>query len=105
FVEGTRSYAPVLTGVQRGAFMLAVEAQVPLVPVTICNSYRLADERALAAQRGTVEVVVGAPIPTTGRTRRDLPALVDAVRDAITAELAAEHARWTAPLASPTSPA
>jgi 1-acyl-sn-glycerol-3-phosphate acyltransferase len=97
FIEGTRSYAPVLMDVRRGAFLLAVEAQVPLIPVTIRNTYRLADERALAARAGTVDVVLGAPIPTAGRTRRDIPALIETVRTAIAADLAVEHDRWSGP--------
>lgn len=103
FAEGTRSYAPILGALRPGAFRLALAAQVPLVPVAIRNSYRLADERAFAAQPGTVEVVIGRPIPTAGRGRRDLPALTDAVRDAIQAELADEAARWAATYAGPSA--
>ncbi|MEM6785749.1 MAG: lysophospholipid acyltransferase family protein [Bacteroidota bacterium] len=96
FVEGTRSYAPVLADFRPGAFRLAVEAQVPLVPIALCNSYRLADERVFASQPGALDVVVGAPIPTAGRTRRDIPALINTVRRVLTAELAEEFERWSA---------
>lgn len=101
FVEGTRSFAPVLGDLQPGAFRLAVEAQVPLVPITICNSYRLADERTRSAQPGTVDVVIGSPISTRGCARRDIPRLMQIVRDTFRVELAPERARWSATSSSP----
>jgi len=38
FPEGHRTYSPCVQPFKRGAFMLAVEAQVPLVPVVLLNA-------------------------------------------------------------------
>ena len=87
FCEGARSFGPALQPFRRGAFLLAVEAGVPVVPVTLLDNYRLLDERRAAGRVGTARVVVGAPIPTAGRGRADVPVLMEEVRAAMQAEL------------------
>lgn len=87
FPEGGRSYAARLAPFKRGAFLVAIEAGVPLVPVTVLDSYRLMDERAYAARGGTVRLVLGRPVPTDGARRRDVPGLIQKVRAQMEAEL------------------
>ncbi len=87
FPEGGRSYGASLAPFKRGAFLVAVEAGVPMVPVTVLDSYRLMDERAYTARGGTVRLVTGRPIPTAGARRRDVPALIEKVRAQMEAEL------------------
>lgn len=91
FCEGGRSFSPDLRPFHRGAFLLAVEAGVPLVPVTVLDNYRLLDERKAAGRVGTAHMVVGEPIPVAGRSRADVPALMDEVRAAMQAELDRAH--------------
>jgi 1-acyl-sn-glycerol-3-phosphate acyltransferase len=80
FAEGSRTWRTALAPFQRGAFLLAVEAGVPLVPVVLDGDVGVFDERRGASRPGVVRVVVGPPIETAGRTRDDVPALMDAVR-------------------------
>lgn len=94
FAEGERSYSRYLLPFMRGAFVLAVEAGVPVVPVTIVDGFRVLHEQWHTARPGTLHVVVGTPISLEGKTRRDIPALMDAVRAQLTAELAP---LWEAP--------
>lgn len=91
FCEGGRSFSPALRPFHRGAFLLAVEAGVPIVPVTVLDNYRMVDERRAAGRVGTVHMVVGEPIPMAGRTRADIPALIDEVRAVMQAELDRAH--------------
>jgi 1-acyl-sn-glycerol-3-phosphate acyltransferase len=93
FPEGARTYGPRLTDFKRGSFMLAVEAGVPLVPVTLVDAYQLMDERRMVSRPGEAHVVLHEPIPTEGLTRRDLPKLMRAVAEAIDTPLAEERAR------------
>lgn len=80
FPEGTRGYRPSLRPFKKGAFLLAIEAGVPLVPVVIYDSYRRLDERRMVSRPGTIQVVIGEPIPTEGLHRRHLTTLMDTVQ-------------------------
>ena len=91
FCEGERSFSRQLLPFLRGAFVIAVEAGVPLVPVTILDNYRRADERRFLSRPGTAHLVVGEPIPTEGRTRADVSALMDEVRAVMQTELDRAH--------------
>lgn len=87
FVEGTRSYSPELQPLKKGAFAVAVEAGVQMVPVTVVDAYRLMNEKNRLVRPGTIQIVVGKPITIEGFTRRDIPELMDTVRDRLTDEL------------------
>lgn len=97
FPEGVRTYSGGLAPFQRGAFVLAVEAGVPVVPVALHGSYRVLDERRMAMRPGTVGLHLMPPIDTAGLTRRDLPSLMTQTRDALEASL---HAFEAEPLAA-----
>ncbi|MCA0267705.1 MAG: 1-acyl-sn-glycerol-3-phosphate acyltransferase [Bacteroidetes bacterium] len=97
FPEGRRSYRAEPLPLERGAFMIALEAGVPLVPVVLLGAYRVLDERRQAFRPGTVGVVVHPPIETAGLTRHDLPALMARVAAWMREEIEAdEQARATA---------
>jgi 1-acyl-sn-glycerol-3-phosphate acyltransferase len=87
FVEGTRSYSSTLQKLKKGAFAVAVEAGVPMVPVTILDAYRLMNEKNKLMRPGTIHIVIGQPIDLEGKSRRDLPELMEEVRDRMNAEL------------------
>jgi 1-acyl-sn-glycerol-3-phosphate acyltransferase len=83
FPEGTRSPDGSLLPLKKGVFHLALEAGVPIVPIRVLGSERLAPKGSLRLGGGEVEVVIGESIPTEGLTRDDLPALMERVRVAL----------------------
>jgi 1-acyl-sn-glycerol-3-phosphate acyltransferase len=85
FPEGTRSPTGRLRGFKSGGFHLAIEAGVPIVPVTVSGSRRIAPKRSLRVESGLVRVRYGRPIPTEGMGPGDLAALKERVREAIAA--------------------
>jgi 1-acyl-sn-glycerol-3-phosphate acyltransferase len=85
FPEGTRSPDGSLQPFKSGGFHLALDAQVPVVPVTVSGSRRLTPKRSLQVRSGSVKVVYGTPIPTVGMTVKDRERLKVAVADAIRA--------------------
>src|SRR6516162_62887 len=86
--EGTRSPTPALGSFKKGAFHVAMDAGVPIVPIVIRNAGELMWRNAKIIHSGTVQVDVLPPIPTTGWTAEDLDARVEEVRGRYLATLA-----------------
>ncbi|MFD2093882.1 wax ester/triacylglycerol synthase family O-acyltransferase [Blastococcus deserti] len=78
--EGTRSATPSLGPFKKGAFHVAMQAGVPIVPIVIRNAGELMWRGATTIQSGTVQVRVLPPMPTDGWTIKDLDAKVAEVR-------------------------
>lgn len=76
FPEGTIPHtAPRMKAYKDGAFKLAIEKQVPIVPITFVNNWKLfgdPEDPLSRARPGIARAVVHAPIPTTGLTEADL---------------------------------
>jgi 1-acyl-sn-glycerol-3-phosphate acyltransferase len=74
FPEGTRSVDGTVARFKGGSFMLALEAGVPIVPISIAGSRHVMRKGRLMVCPGEVTVTVHSPIETAAVTR-------DAVRD------------------------
>ncbi len=61
FPEGTRSATPVLGPFRKGAFHLAAQAGVPVVPVVLRNTGELMGRSSLVLNPGVVDVCVLEP--------------------------------------------
>jgi 1-acyl-sn-glycerol-3-phosphate acyltransferase len=91
FPEGTRSRDGQLREFKKGAFVLAIQAGLPVVPV-ICRGTRRLMPRGsrLTVVPGPVEIVVEEPIPTAGLGYDDRDALAARVR----AVIERHHTGW-----------
>src|SRR5215211_2567859 len=87
FVEGTRAKPGELLPFKKGAFYMARQAGVPVVPVAIKNSDKLMGKGTGEARSGTIEMIVKRPIRTTDLTDEQLNNLITNVRESIAAEL------------------
>ncbi|ROW04646.1 hypothetical protein VPNG_07426 [Cytospora leucostoma] len=89
FPEGTRSYAkePMLLPFKKGAFHLAVQAQVPIVPVVVANYSHVLYPKELVFNSGKIPCKVLEPIPTTGLTAADVDALCNRTRELMLKEI------------------
>jgi putative phosphoserine phosphatase/1-acylglycerol-3-phosphate O-acyltransferase len=85
--EGTRSATPTLGPFKKGAFHIAIEAGVPVVPVVIRNAGEIMWRASLVARSGTVDVAVLPPVPTEGLGADDVDDLTDRVRAQFVATL------------------
>ena len=103
FPEGTRSRTDDLLPFKDGAFRLAIEAGVPILPLVVAGTRSAMRKGSLVFGRSRAEVRALEPIPTDGMTLADVPALRDRVRELIIAaraelrrDLAAQGRRDTA---------
>ena len=87
YPEGGRSYSRVLRPFKRGAFVLAIQAGVPLVPIIIKDAYQILNEKEKSATKGTVHVIVERPISLDGLSRKDIPDLMNRVASIMRREL------------------
>jgi 1-acyl-sn-glycerol-3-phosphate acyltransferase len=88
FVEGTRAKPGELLPFKKGAFYMAKQANVPVVPVAIKNSDVLMGKGTGEARGGTIEMVLMPPVSTSElETDDDIASLIDNVRGSIAREL------------------
>lgn len=83
FPEGTRSPAGAMLPFKSGGFHLAIEAQVPILPVSISGSRRITPKGSLRIESGRIKIRYGKPIATRGLGLDDREALKERVRSAI----------------------
>lgn len=90
FPEGTTSNDGRLRGFKNGAFRLAIEKQVPIVPITFLNNWKLLQMGGFFkayGKPGICKIVVHEPISTIGMNENDLISLRTKVYDIIQKEL------------------
>lgn len=87
--EGTRNASSEkLLPFKEGAFRLAISAQLPIAVLTIRNSQKLlAPARPFEMCPGKIVCRWSLPISTIGMTEKDLPLLIELVRNAMMKDL------------------
>jgi 1-acyl-sn-glycerol-3-phosphate acyltransferase len=83
FPEGTRSVTEELLAFKDGAFRLAIEAGVPVLPLAVSGTRLALPRKGFIMGRARAEVRVLPPIETAGLTLDDVGALRDRVREVI----------------------
>jgi putative phosphoserine phosphatase/1-acylglycerol-3-phosphate O-acyltransferase len=78
--EGTRSPTPKLGRFKKGAFHLAMQAGVPIVPVVFRNVLDAFPKDARVVRPATIEAVVLPPVSTTGWTVEGLDEEIAEIR-------------------------
>jgi 1-acyl-sn-glycerol-3-phosphate acyltransferase len=88
FAEGTRARPGELLPFKKGAFYMAIEAGVPVVPVAIKHTDVLMGKGTGTARPGTIEMILLEPLPTAGLTTdEDVEHLIEQVHSRIAEEL------------------
>jgi 1-acyl-sn-glycerol-3-phosphate acyltransferase len=85
FPEGTRSRTDELLPFKDGAFQLAIETRVPILPIAIAGTRACMAKGSFAFRHAHAKARVLEPIATDGLTLADLPALRDGTRATIDA--------------------
>ncbi|HEV7844119.1 MAG TPA: lysophospholipid acyltransferase family protein [Pyrinomonadaceae bacterium] len=87
FPEGTRSRDGHLHSFKKGGFKLALQAQVPIIPITIIGTRKILPPDSITFRPGSIDMYVDEPIPTAGLTDDDLEMLMRRVRAAMAIHL------------------
>jgi 1-acyl-sn-glycerol-3-phosphate acyltransferase len=85
FPEGTRSPDATVRLFRRGSFSLALEAGVPIVPVSLAGVKDVVPQGLTSVRPGRVRVGIAAPVPVAGRKPEDVDALAEEVRRVVAA--------------------
>ena len=88
FPEGTRSKSGEMGEFKDGAFRLAVDKQVPILPLVVHGTRSALRKHDWRFGVSNADVFVLDPIETAGLTRADVPELRDRVRGLIAGKLA-----------------
>ena len=88
YVEGHRSFDGKLLPFKKGPFYLAMECQVPIIPITIVGTHYTMPKARFAITPGTVKVIFHPPIEPKDFGNRD--ELMEKVRAAIDSGLPEE---------------
>jgi 1-acyl-sn-glycerol-3-phosphate acyltransferase len=94
FPEGTRSRTGALLPFKKGGFIMAIQAQVPIVPVAIVGGRDAMRKGSPWVRPVHVSVRIGRPVPTAGLTLAQRDELVARLRAEVQ-NLLGEGPVWT----------
>jgi 1-acyl-sn-glycerol-3-phosphate acyltransferase len=83
FPEGTRSVDGTIKAFKKGMFHLALEAGVPIVPITIIGTSEIMPKRSLKINPGRITMIIDRPIDVTAYSEDSRPELTERVRSVI----------------------
>ena len=91
YPEGTRSPDGHLLPFKRGAFLMAMRAQAPIVPISVSGAYKIMRKGEMSLHPGTVRITFHDPVPTEGYSGDARSVVMEKVRTAIISGLAEEE--------------
>jgi 1-acyl-sn-glycerol-3-phosphate acyltransferase len=93
FAEGTRSPSGELRPFKKGAAVLAVQAQVPLVPIAVAGTREILPKKSIWIRGGRRALLrVGKPLPTIGLTVEDRDRLTQVAQNEVQSMLSSANA-------------
>ena len=87
FAEGTRSRNGKVMAFKKGAFIFAMETGIPILPVTIKNSFEILPSDSLDLTPGTVEILVHQPVYISSANADHMDEIMEKTRQTIAQSL------------------
>jgi len=91
YPEGTRSPDGRLLPFKKGAFMMAIDAGVPVVPISISGATEIMPKAQIKVFPSTVRITVHDPINTNGYSKENIGELMKLTRETILSALSEEQ--------------
>lgn len=91
YPEGTRSPDGRLLPFKKGAFMMAIDAGVPVVPISISGATEIMPKAQIKVFPSTVRITVHDPISTAGYSKENISELMKLTRERILSGLSEEQ--------------
>ncbi|MGD9818626.1 MAG: lysophospholipid acyltransferase family protein [Desulfomonilaceae bacterium] len=91
YPEGTRTPDGFLKELKKGAFMMAIQTGIPILPIVCNGAFKIMPKKMLAFRPGLVKLTICPPIPTLGLSEKDLPELMEKTRQAILSRLRPDY--------------
>lgn len=104
FAEGTRSVEGNLQPFKKGPFVLAIQGQVPIVPVGIVGTRPVMPKGSYRIGRGEILVRIGEPIDVSGMVHADRNHLRKVTREAVASLRGGEGRTSSLPGEEPVDP-
>jgi 1-acyl-sn-glycerol-3-phosphate acyltransferase len=95
YPEGTRSKDGGLLPFKKGAFMMAIDAGVPIVPITISGATKIMPKAQIKIFPSTVRVTIHEPISTAGYSKENIAELIARTREKVFSALGEDEAEMT----------
>ncbi len=83
FPEGTRSRKKALRKFKKGAFLMALDLGIPILPVTISGTREILPTQSTALFPGRAAMTIHPPVDIAGYDRKNIQALIDKTREII----------------------
>jgi 1-acyl-sn-glycerol-3-phosphate acyltransferase len=87
FPEGSRTRTGKMGRFKRGAFLIATDLQLPVVPVTIDGSYTTLTKGNWFVKPNRLKLIIHPPLSTQGLSDSDIPGLLEQTRRVIAESL------------------
>lgn len=87
FPEGTRTRTGKMLRFKRGAFAIAADLHLPVVPITIKGAFEVMPTDSWYIKPGVIEMIVHSPVDTQGLTMENLPEFMQQIHQTIEADL------------------
>ncbi len=87
FPEGTRSANGKIGRFKRGAFTIARDLHLPIIPVTISGAYNVLPKNGWYITPGKITMTIHQPIDTTNLSDDNLNEMIDQVKNTIESKL------------------
>lgn len=83
FPEGTRTFTGLMGSFKKGAFRIAADLRLPVLPVTIYGAFEVMPRSSFVVKPGTIHLVFHPPIDVSPFLPDNLPGLIECTRSTI----------------------